>query len=202
MKDYHFGSLKERIQPMVMTMSDWLGNDILVKFEKSKQKKAMIAWEKAYKKAMPQAVFQSGFLDDINAKEYLQEQRWQKVISIAAVLSIIICCLGLFGLTHLATHQRTKEIGIRKVLGASAAQIVTLLSINFIQLVLIAFTIAAPASWLVMNKWLQDFAYRIDMEWWIFLAAGLSALSIALLTISFQAIKAALANPVKSLRTE
>ncbi len=201
-KDYHFGSLKERIQPMVMTMSDWLGNDILVKFEKSKQKEAMLAWANAYKKAMPEAVFQSGFLDEINAKEYLQEQRWQKVVSIAAMLSIVICCLGLFGLSHLATHQRTKEIGIRKVLGASVTQIVTLLSKNFIQLVLIAFTIAAPASWLVMNKWLQDFAYRINMEWWIFLAAGLSALFIALFTISFQAIKAAVANPVKSLRTE
>jgi putative ABC transport system permease protein len=201
-KDYHFGSLKERIQPMVMTMSDWLGNNILVKFEKSKQKEAMIAWGKAYKKAMPQAVFQSGFLDEINAKEYLQEQRWQKVVSIAAVLSILICCLGLFGLSHLATHQRTKEIGIRKVLGASVAQIVTLLSIKFIQLVLIAFVIAAPASWLVMNKWLQDFAYRINISWWIFILAGMIAACIALFTISFQAIKAAMANPVKSLRTE
>lgn len=151
---------------------------------------------------MPQAVFQSGFLDEINAKEYLQEQHWQKVISIAAMLSIFICCLGLFGLSHLATHQRVKEIGIRKVLGASAVQIATLLSVHFIKLVLIAFMIAAPASWLVLNKWLQNFAYRINMEWWIFLAAALSALFIALLTISFQAIKAAVANPVKSLRTE
>ncbi len=201
-KDYHFGSLKERIQPMVMTMSDWMGNNILVKFEKSKQKEAIIAWSKAYKKAMPQAVFQSGFLDEFNAKEYLQEERWQKVVSIAAVLSILICCLGLFGLSHLATHQRTKEIGIRKVLGASVAQIVTLLSIKFIQLVIIAFVIAAPVSWIVMNKWLQDFAYRVNMNWWIFLVAGLVALFIALITVSFQAMKAAIANPVKSLRTE
>ncbi|MEP7107185.1 MAG: ABC transporter permease [Ferruginibacter sp.] len=201
-KDYHFGSLKERIQPMVMTMSDWLGNNILVKFEKDRQKEAMIAWAKVYKKAMPQAIFQSGFLDEINEKEYLQEQRWKKVVSIAAMLSILICCLGLFGLSHLATHQRTKEIGIRKVLGASVAQIVTLLSTKFIQLVLIAFVIAAPASTLVMNKWLQDFAYRINMEWWIFLEAGLAALFIALTTVSFQAIKAAITNPVKSLRAE
>jgi putative ABC transport system permease protein len=201
-KDYHFGSLKERIQPMVMTMSDQLGNNLLVKFEKIKKKEAMIAWEKIYKKAMPQAIFQSDFLDEINEKEYLQEQRWQKVVTIAAVLSILVCCLGLFGLSHLATHQRKKEIGIRKVLGASVAQIATLLSIKFIQLVLIAFVITAPASWLVMDKWLQDFAYRVDMSWWIFAVAGTLALLIALLTVSSQAIKAALTNPVKSLRTE
>ncbi|MEO6328456.1 MAG: ABC transporter permease [Ginsengibacter sp.] len=201
-KDYHFGSLKERIQPMVMTMSDWLGNNILVKFEKSKQNEAMIAWAEAYKRAMPQAIFQSGFLDEINEKEYLQEERWQKVTSIAAVLSILICCLGLFGLSHLATHQRTKEIGIRKVLGASVFHLASLLSKDFLKLVFIANAIAFPIAWWAANRWLQEYAYHIEVKGWVFGVAGTSAVVIALLTVSFQAIKAAVANPVKSLRTE
>ncbi len=201
-EDYHYSSLKEPIRPMVLTMSDWLGNNILVKFEKSKHKQAMNAWEKAYKKAMPAAVFQAAFLDEINAREYRQEQRWQKIISIAALLSILICSLGLFGLSHLASHQRTKEIGIRKILGASIPQLIAILSKEFVQLVVIAFFIAAPLAWLVMHNWLQNFAYRADISWWWLLVTAAGMLFIALLTISFQAIKAAIANPVESLRTE
>ena len=151
---------------------------------------------------MPNAIYQYNFLDELNARQYLQEQRWQRVISIATTLTFIICCLGLFGLAHLATNQRLKEIGIRKVLGASVSQIVALLSGDFLKLVVIAFLIAAPASWMVMNKWLQDYAYRINIQWWVFVLAGGLAVIIALLTVSFQAIKAALANPVESLRTE
>jgi ABC-type antimicrobial peptide transport system permease subunit len=115
---------------------------------------------------------------------------------------VLICCLGLFGLTHLATHLRVKEIGIRKVLGASVSSIASLISIDFIKLVFIGFIIASPISWYFMDQWLQDFAYRINISWEIFLTSGLLAVFIALVTISIQIIKAAVANPVKSLRTE
>ncbi|HET9278020.1 MAG TPA: FtsX-like permease family protein, partial [Flavitalea sp.] len=114
----------------------------------------------------------------------------------------IICCLGLFGLAHLSTSRRVKEIGIRKVLGASSAHIVALLSADFLKLVVIAFVIAAPVSWTVMNNWLQDFAYRTSISWLVFASAGVIAILIALFTVSYQAVKAAIANPVKSLRME
>jgi putative ABC transport system permease protein len=151
---------------------------------------------------MPGSVFRYNFLDELNEKEYLQEQRWQKIISIAALLSIILCCLGLFGLTHLAAQQRIKEIGIRKVLGASVQSIVSLLSRDFLLLVFIAFLIASPLAWFVMHGWLQDFAYRINIGWWVFILAAILAMMIAGITVSFQAIKAAVVNPVNSLRAE
>jgi len=119
-----------------------------------------------------------------------------------AGFAIFIACLGLLGLSLFATAQRTKEIGVRKVLGASVSNIVMLLSKDFIKLVIVAFVFASPVAWIIMHKWLQDFTYRIDISWWIFSVAGLLAISVALATISFQAIKAALANPVKSLRME
>jgi putative ABC transport system permease protein len=160
------------------------------------------AIEAAYKKAMPSALFQYSFLDELNAKEYLQEQRWQKITGIATMLSIIICCLGLFGLAHLAAQQRIKEIGIRKILGGTVSHIAILLTTEFVRLVIISIVIASPLAWLVMNNWLRDFAYRIDINVWMIVLAGLMAIVIAMITVGFQAIKAALANPVKSLRTE
>ena len=201
-RDFHFGSLREPIKPMMMYMSEVPDGSMWVKFEKSKQKEAMAVLERIYKKAMPNASYQYSFLDELNARQYLQEQRWQRVISIATILTFIICALGLFGLAHLSTNQRIKEIGIRKVLGASVTQIVALLSGDFLKLILISFLISAPISWIVMNKWLQDYAYRVNISWWVFALAGSLAVVIALLTVSFQAIKAAIANPVKSLRTE
>ena len=124
------------------------------------------------------------------------------MFAIFAGFAIFIACLGLLGLSLFATAQRTKEIGVRKVLGASVINIVALLSKDFIKLVVIAFVIASPVAWFIMHNWLRDFAYRIEISWWIFLGAGLLAVLIALGTISFQAVKAAIANPVKSLRTE
>ena len=118
------------------------------------------------------------------------------------MLTILISCLGLFGLAAFTAEQRTKEIGVRKVLGASVVSIVTLLSKDFLKLVLIAIVLASPIAWYAMTKWLQDFAYKIDIEWWVFALAGLLAVSIALLTVSFQSVKAALMNPVNSLRSE
>ncbi|MGZ5135611.1 MAG: ABC transporter permease, partial [Flavitalea sp.] len=202
-KDFHFGSLREPIKPMVMYMSESPPEGgIWVKFEKSKQKEAMAVLERIYKKALPNSTYQYDFLDELNARQYLQEQRWQKVVSIATSISFFICCLGLFGLAHLSTSNRVKEIGIRKVLGASVSQIAALLSGDFLKLVTLAIIIATPVSWIVMNKWLEDFAYRIQFSWWVFVVAAVIAISVALFTVSFQAIKAAVANPEKSLRTE
>jgi putative ABC transport system permease protein len=201
-EDFHSGSLHHPIKPMVMLVSDWASGGIWIKIEKGRQQKALTAIEAAYKKAMPTALFQYSFLDELNAKEYTQEQRWQKIVGIAATLSIIICCLGLFGLAHLAAQRRIKEIGIRKVLGATVASIASLLTKDFLKLVMISLVVASPLAWWVMNNWLQDFAYRISIGWWMFILAGLIAIVIAMITVSFQAIKAAIANPVKSLRTE
>ncbi len=201
-KDFHFGSLRERIMPMVMYMSETPDGGIWIKFDKRKQKEAIAAVEHLYKAAMPGATYRYNFLDELNAKQYIQEQRWQKVISIATAISLIVCCLGLFALAHLSTSRRVKEIGIRKVLGATVSQVATMLSVDFLKLVLIAFIIAAPAAWLVMNYWLQHYAYRIDIGAIIFFAAAGMAIFVALLAVSFQSIKAAIANPVESLRTE
>jgi putative ABC transport system permease protein len=201
-EDFHSGSLHEAIKPMVMLVCDWDSGGIWIRIEKQNQQKAMKAIEAAYKKAMPTALYEYNFLDELNAKAYEQEQRWQKIISIAAVLSIIICSLGLFGLAHLAAQRRIKEIGIRKVLGATVTGIASLLTKDFLKLVMISLLVASPVAWWVMNRWLQDFAYRISVGWWMFALAGFFAIIIAMLTVGLQSIKAAIANPVKSLRTE
>ena len=146
--------------------------------------------------------FSYRFLDDAFNNMYRDEQRIGKIALSFAVLAIFIACLGLFGLATYMAEQRTKEIGVRKVLGASVTNIVSMLSKDFVKLVIMAALLAFPVAWWFMHKWLQDFAYRIDIGWWIFIVAGSVAILIALLTVSFQAIKAAIANPVKSLRTE
>jgi putative ABC transport system permease protein len=203
-RDYHFNSLREPIKPMIMhgLESESEGYVIWVKFEKVNQQKAMAAVERTYKTIMPKALYTYNFVDEKNAQEYIQEQRWHKLINFASILALILCSLGLFGLAHLATHQRVKEIGVRKVLGASVAQIVSLFTTSFLKLVLVAIIIAVPTAWIVINKWLENFAYRIEIGWWMFALAGLIAIIIAILTVSTQAIKAALANPAKSLKTE
>lgn len=147
-------------------------------------------------------LFEYHFLDKQWDLFYQQDKIRQTIFLIVAMLTIIIACLGLFGLATYAAEQRIKEIGIRKVLGASVSSIVTMLSKDFIRLVLISAAIAFPVAWWAMNQWLDDFAYRVNIEWWMFALAGLLAIVIALATVSFQAIKAAVANPVKSLRTE
>ena len=150
----------------------------------------------------PGMPFSYQFLDDSFDDMYRAEQRVGKIALVFSILAILIACLGLFGLATFIAEQRTKEIGIRKVLGASVQGLVQMLSKDFLYLVLIAFVIAVPIAWWLMAKWLQDFAYRVNIGWWIFLAAGVLAGLIALLTVSFQAVRAALTNPVKSLRTE
>jgi len=142
------------------------------------------------------------FLDERFNNTYKAEQKVGTILGIFAGLTIFVACLGLFGLAKFTAEQRTKEIGIRKVLGATVSQVSTMLSKEFLKLVLVACLIAFPSAWWVMSKWLQDFAYKTNISWYIFLIAGVAALSIALITVSFQAIKAAIANPVKSLKSE
>jgi putative ABC transport system permease protein len=147
-------------------------------------------------------LFEYHYLDQQLAVFYTEDLRRQKILIWSAFAAIFIACMGLFGLATYAAEQRVKEIGVRKVLGASVSNITTLLSKDFIKLVIISIIVASPVAYFLMNKWLQEFAYRINIYWWIFLAAGIMALLIALFTVSFQAIKAAIANPIKSLRTE
>ncbi|MEM0992428.1 MAG: FtsX-like permease family protein, partial [Bacteroidota bacterium] len=150
----------------------------------------------------PQAPFSFSFLDeDINA-QYQSEERLASVLSTFTFLSIFIACLGLLGLITYITQQRTKEIGIRKVLGATTASILALLSKDFLKLIVLALVLATPIAYYFMNQWLQDFAYSIELQWWVFALAGLAAIGIALLTVSVQSVRAALANPVNSLRSE
>jgi len=163
---------------------------------------ALAQVEKTWKKFLPGTPYQYTFLDENFAKLYEAEKKQKTLLIIFAFLAIFIACLGLFGLSAFSISQRIKEIGIRKVLGADISTIVALLSKDFLKLVAFAVIPAFLVSWYFMNKWLEDFAYRINMPYWMFFAVGLLAAVIALITISFQAIKAAVANPVKSLRTE
>ncbi|WP_422082883.1 ABC transporter permease [Ulvibacterium sp.] len=201
-KDFHFGSLREPIKPMVMSMLQAPYGKILVKFQQSRQQEAIRALEKVYKTIMPDAVFTYDFLNDLNAKQYKREQQWQKLVNIATVLSLIICCIGLLGMARLSINQRIKEIGIRKVLGATVSQIVGLQTTNFLRLIGIAFVIAAPIAWWTADSWLQNFAYRIELSFGLLALAGAVSICIGTAAVGFQALKAANANPVKSLKTE
>lgn len=201
-KDFHFGSLRERISPLVMTVNDVYYGGIWLKIDKNRQQEGIKAFEKIYRKALPNAVYEYSFMDELNNRDYIQEQRWQQIVGFATLLSMLLCGMGLFGLTHLAIQQRTKEIGIRKVLGASVASIVALFSKAFLKLVLVSVVVASPIAYYFMNEWLQDFAYRIPISWTIFGYTALIIMFISFLTVSYQAIKAALLNPVESLRSE
>jgi putative ABC transport system permease protein len=146
--------------------------------------------------------FEYNFMDELFKKTYATEENTASILNLFSILTIFVACLGLFGLVTYTAEQRRKEIGIRKVLGASVTQVTSMLSKEFLKFVLIASLIAFPIAWWAMNKWLQSFAYRINISWWVFLAATFIAILIALITVSFQAIKAAIANPVESLRSE
>jgi len=158
--------------------------------------------EKVFKKFNPEQPFEYRFTDEEYAKKFGNEERIGKLAGFFAALAIAISCLGLFGLTSFVAEQRKKEIGVRKILGASVFNLWTLLSKDFVTLVLISFLVAIPMAYYFMHNWLQNYQYRTAMSWWVFLAAGCGALTITLATVSFQSIKAALTNPVKSLRTE
>jgi putative ABC transport system permease protein len=200
--DYHQKSLRYAVEPTMLFPAYGTGSYISIKIDTKDLPNTVAAVKKKFDAFFPGNLFDYFFLDDHFNEQYKNDRLFGKVFAIFAAFAIFIACLGLLGLSLFATAQRTKEIGVRKVLGASVTNIVTLLSKDFIKLVVIAFVIASPAAWFVMHNWLQDFAYRIEMTWWVFFGAGLLAVIIALGTISFQAIKAAIANPVKSLRTE
>ena len=201
--NFNFASLHEPMGAYAFNDAGMEPKDFfLVRFKSSDIPKTMSGFEKAFRKAIPDTAFDFTFLDQYMNTLYASEQRMALVILIFSILAIIVACLGLFGLTAFTAEQRTKEIGVRKVLGASVSGITVLLSKDFLKLVFISIIIAAPVAWWVMTKWLQDFAYKINISWWVIGVAGLTAIIIALITVSFQAIKAAIANPVESLRTE
>lgn len=203
LKDFNTQSLREPIKPIVLDVKE---NEnfgvIIIRTKAGRTKQALVSLAEIYKDINPAYPLAYQFVDDEYKKLYNNEQVISKLTVLFATLAILISCLGLFGLVMFAAEQRIKEISVRKVLGASLVQIIALFSKDFLKLIVIAFLIAAPLAWYYMHQWLQDFAYRIAISWWIFLLAGLSAIIIALLTVSYQAIKAGLANPVKSLRAE
>jgi putative ABC transport system permease protein len=202
-KDYHFTSLKEKITPELFSMDpNQRYGQVWVKISPNDVPQTLALLETTYKKLVPFFPYSYDFMDDLNAKNYETEAKWKQIISIASGLFIFISCIGLLGLVMLSIEQRTKEIGIRKVLGAAVSRIMILVSKEFIVLISIAFVIAIPVGYYFIHKWLENFAYRINIGWWMFALAGALVITIALVTMSFQAIKAAIANPVKSLRTE
>ena len=173
-----------------------------VKIKSQQYSQAITFMQSAWKKVLPEYAFKYEFLDDHFKEIYKTDSQISQMLAIMAGLAILISCLGLFGLASFSAEKRTKEIGIRKILGASVKDVVFLLSKHFIGLVLIANLIAWPLAWLVLNRWIQEYAYRVAISWWVFVLAGFVALIIAVLTVSFHAINAALSNPVKALRTE
>jgi putative ABC transport system permease protein len=202
MKDFHFRSLQEEIKPLSMRIEPDGCQLITVKVSAAKLPETIAAIEKKWNALIPARPFSYYFLDEFFDRQYQSEQRFGKLFLNFAVLAIIISCLGLLGLASYSTMQRTREIGIRKVLGASVPNIVNLLTKDFLKLVAIAIIVASPIAWFAMHKWLQDFAYRIPIAWWVFAIAAFLAVFIAVVTVSFQAIRAAVSNPSDSLRTE
>lgn len=200
-QDFHFRSLHEPIAPLAMLLGGNAGS-VVVKAKTKDVAGLLASVKKQWETFNTGEPFRYAFLDESYQATYQAELKTGRILGLFAGLTIFIACLGLFGLAAFTAEQRTKEIGIRKVLGASVINVVALLSKEFLRLVGIAVVLATPLAWYAMNRWLQDFAYRIDISWWIFALAGILALVIALLTVSFQAIKAALANPVKSLGSE
>ena len=202
-KDYHFKPLTEKIEPQLFSMSPAIEYGMYyMKIKPGREIASLQYIEKTFKKLFPLSPFSFVFKNEENLRSYDAEAKWKQIILLGAILTIFISCIGLFGLSVLSSEKRTKEIGIRKVLGSSISGVVTILTRDFLKLVVIALFIAIPLAWLMANKWLQNYPYRITLSWWMFSLVGLFVVIIALATVSFQAIKAAVANPVKSLRTE
>ncbi len=202
-KDYHYESLMKQINPQLFTMK--AGNrfgTVLIKIKPNSETASLRHIQQVFKKLFPIAPFSYSFKDQENLKNYESEAKWMQIMLFGAVLTIFISCIGLFGLSVLSAEKRTKEIGIRKVLGASVSGVVTILSKDFLKLVVLALSLSIPVAYFAGNKWLANYPYRITLSWVLFAAAGLLVILIALTTVSFQAVRAAIANPAKSLRTE
>lgn len=201
-QDFNITPLKTAVQPLVMHIQPIRFQYVYIRFDQSSADNVISTIEKTFNQFYAKQSFEYSFLDDTLAMMYKSERKLGAIFSYFSFLAIFIACLGILGLSLYSIQQRVKEIGIRKVIGASVTGITTLLVKEFVQPVFIATVIAVPIVWFGMNKWLEDFAYRITISWWIFAVAGALALAIAIFTVSLQAIKAAMANPVKSLRTE
>ncbi|QEC65969.1 FtsX-like permease family protein [Panacibacter ginsenosidivorans] len=202
-KDYHFNSLNQEIGPELFTMK--AGNTYgmaYIKIKPNSETSSLKQIEQTYKKLFPLNPYSYTFKNEANIRSYEAEAKWKQIMLFSAILTIFVSCIGLFGLSVLSAEKRTKEIGIRKVLGASVSGVVTILSKDFLKLVAIALIIAIPLAWMAANKWLENYPYRIELSWQMFAAAGALVIFIALVTVSFQAVRAALSNPAKSLRTE
>lgn len=203
MKDYNFRSLREGIQPMMLTIGPEKPIEyVFVRVRSANLQQSFEQVKAAWKKLYPNTEFLGSWLSENTDRQYRSEKNLSNMFVSGAVVAIMISCIGLLAIAMMVMVQRTKEIGVRKVLGASVGGLVALVSVDFLKLVLLAACISFPVAWYIMQHWLQDFVYRITISWWIFALSGISAAAIAFFTISFQAIKAALANPVKSLRSE
>ncbi len=203
LKDYHTNTLHQAIDPLVLDVKEHLNfGTVLVRTEKGKTKEAIANIEKLYKEMNPQHAFNYTFMDERYGQLYKSEQVVGRLSNIFALLAIVISCMGLLGLAIFSAEQRRKELSIRKILGATVSNIIMKFSKDFLKLVFLAIVIAVPIAWLSMYNWLQQFAYRIDLDWWMFAAAGVVAILLSLLTISAQAFKSAFENPVKNLRSE
>jgi len=202
-KDYHYRPLNEKISPLIFTVEPELDlGQLYIKISPNKTPETLQFIEATYKKLVPLYPVNYKFKNESNEQAYEAGEKWKQIITFAAIFTIFISCLGLFGLATLSAERRIKEIGIRKVLGASVNSIVHLMTNNFLKMVLISNLVAIPIAWWAVNKWLENFAYHINIQWWVFAVGALVTVFIALLTVGFQAIKAAVANPAKSLRTE
>jgi putative ABC transport system permease protein len=202
-KDYHYEPLNKKIGTQLFTMkADNNYGMVYIKIKPTTAASTLQTIQKTFKQLFPISPYSYTFKNEENFRNYEAEAKWKQIMLFGAILTIFISCIGLFGLSVLAAEKRTKEIGIRKVLGASVNRVVTILSKDFLKLVSISLIISIPAAWFVANKWLENYPYRITLDWWLFASAGILVVLIALITVSFQAIKAAIANPVKSLRTE
>ena len=202
-KDYHYQSLMQDVKPQLFCMNPKYNyGQLLIRIKPEQTASTIKHIEKVVKTQQPFKPFIYDFKDELNLKQYASDAKWKKIISSAAILTIFISCIGLFGLTTLSAEKRIKEIGIRKVLGASVVSIVSTLANSFLKLILISTFLSFPIAWWLVHKWIQNYPYRIDINIWIFILAGTFVLFVSMLTIGMQAIKSALANPIKSLRTE
>jgi putative ABC transport system permease protein len=201
-KDFHFESMHKVIEPLVLFTETRGHGHLLVKVSSNNIRQTISFVERKWKQLVPYMPFEYKFLDEDFTTLYKSELQLGEVMNLCAAIAMILACAGLFGLSSYVVQRRVKEIGIRKILGASLLNIIGIISENFIKLVLIAIVIGSNVAYFMMKHWLQDFAYRIEIRWWIFAVAGALSIGIALVTVSFQAVKAAIANPVDSLRSE
>lgn len=202
-KDYHFESLQTKIKPQVFTMKPKNQYGLsLIKIKPESTTATLHHIEKTFKTLFPYSPYSYRFMDEVRRQQYESENRWRKIMIFSAVVTIFVSCIGLFGLSVLATQKRTREIGIRKVLGASVQQVATILSRDFLLLVMLSLLISLPVAWMAANKWLENYPYRITLNWVLFATGALMVIGIALLTVSFQSIKAAMQNPVRSLKVD